>query len=164
MRGEPVQHKGLATFLGRQYGHDESGRYFVQNGPQRVFVELEYTPWILHLDSQGALETHTGESAGQIHSAILDEEGNFLLKNDIGIALLCDRDLPALLPRLCDTNGSIADDATVLAFIEQTSANQYLSLHWQGQKIPVEFLPCKQIPRHFGYVTAPAPAMPAITG
>jgi hypothetical protein len=74
-------------FLDRQYGHDEDGNYFVQNGPQRVFVELEYTPWVLHLVAEDRLETHVGEAVDEVRSALIDDEGNLLLEIADGIAL-----------------------------------------------------------------------------
>ena len=48
LQGERVTHRGLIEFMNRQYGSDETGRWFVQNGPQRVYVELAATPWIFH--------------------------------------------------------------------------------------------------------------------
>jgi hypothetical protein len=102
LRGEPVTHRGLNDFLNRQYSHDEHGNYFVQNGPQRVFVELDYTPWILHLVAADALVTHVGEPVGEIRGAALDEEGSLLIEIPKGIALLSDRDLPAPGPDEAD--------------------------------------------------------------
>jgi hypothetical protein len=32
------------NFIQRNYDHDAQGQWFFQNGPQRVYVELEATP------------------------------------------------------------------------------------------------------------------------
>jgi hypothetical protein len=71
LRGEAVTHAGLNDFLNRQYTHDEDGNYFVQNGPQRVFVELEYTPWVLRLTAADRIETHVGEAVNEFRSAAI---------------------------------------------------------------------------------------------
>ena len=60
LQGERVTHRGLIEFMNRQYGSDESGCWFVQNGPQRVFVSLAYTPWVLRREGD-AFVTHNGQ-------------------------------------------------------------------------------------------------------
>lgn len=158
MRDELVTHRGLNDFLSRQYTHDEMGNYFVQNGPQRVFVELEYTPWVLRVASDGGLETHTGETDIDIQAAVLDDEGNLLLEIPQGIALLCDRDLPELLRRLQLADGE-GDAAThLLAAIEGGRADQLL-LDWQGRRLPVRSLCRSEVTARYGFVASPQPAL-----
>jgi hypothetical protein len=157
MRGEPVTHAGLAAFLGRQYGHDEDGNYFVQNGPQRVFVELDYTPWILRLSAENTLQTHTGEPVENIGGAAFDEEGSLLLEFSGGIALLCDRDLPALLGRLQLADGSVADDSALLDLMELAPGTpSALTLQWNNKPVPLGRLCRSEAPRRYGFVSSPA--------
>lgn len=157
MRGEAVTHAGLAAFLNRQYGHDEQGNYFVQNGPQRVFVELDYTPWVLHLTSGNTLQTHTGGPVEEIRAAAFDEEGNLLLEFPQGIGLLCDRDLSPLLACVRDRNGEPADDAALLGLLAQAPETpSALTLHWNDRKIPLRVLQRAGISRRYGFVQAPA--------
>jgi hypothetical protein len=156
MRGEAVTHAGLANFLNRQYGHDEHGNYFIQNGPQRVFVELDYTPWVLRLSSESTLLTHTGDAVEDIRGAAFDEEGNLLLECMGGIALLCDRDLPALLAYLRQPGGEAASDADLLAVLDQApGTSSTLSLEWDGKHIPVGILRRKEVARRYGFVAVP---------
>ena len=156
MRGEAVTHSGLTALLNRQYGHDENGNYFVQNGPQRVFVELEYTPWVLRLGSDNTLLTHTGDAVEEIRGAAFDEEGNLLLECLDGIALLCDRDLPALLDCLRLSNGEAASDAELLALLDQASGvSSTLSLEWNGKNVPVDLLRRHEVARRYGFVRCP---------
>jgi hypothetical protein len=158
MRGDTVTHHGLAAFLNRQYAHDEYGNYFVQNGPQRVFVELDYTPWVLWLTSEGALRTHTGEMAEEIRSAAFDEEGNLLLEIPAGIALLCDRDLPALLGCLRQPNGETADDSALLDLLGRAAGTvSKLTFAWHGHNLPVLSLRSDELARRFGFVSVPLP-------
>ena len=45
-KGSRLQHEKLVDFIHRNYEHDALGRWYFQNGPQRVYVELEVAPWI----------------------------------------------------------------------------------------------------------------------
>src|ERR1700758_4287388 len=47
--GAQIRHEALLGFINRNYEADERGQWFFQNGPQRVYVELGYTPWIVRL-------------------------------------------------------------------------------------------------------------------
>jgi len=93
-----VGHAGMRAFIGRHYGVDEQGRWFVQNGPQRVFVNLAYTPFVLHyrgtqlFDQCGAPVTPS--------ETWVDEEGSVLMRVARGLGLLDDRDLDAFSSRL----------------------------------------------------------------
>jgi hypothetical protein len=166
MQNDPVVHHGLIAFLNRQYAHDEQGNYFVQNGPQRVFVELDYTPWVLRLSSENtllpqnqrlALETHTGEPVKDILSVAFDEEGNLLLELPEGIALLCDRDLAAFLGCLRQANGEAADDAALLDLLAQTPGTlSTLTLQWQEQRLPVHLLRRAEVSQRYGFVSKPS--------
>ncbi|HRD89389.1 MAG TPA: hypothetical protein PK752_14205, partial [Accumulibacter sp.] len=69
------------------------------------------------------------------------EQGNLLLETADGIALLCDRDLPALHGCLLLANGMPADDASVLAAMRaEDSAASALTLSWRGTRVPVRSL------------------------
>jgi len=46
IKGERIRNRLVAEFIARNYGHDAQGRWFFQNGPQRVFVQLAYTPLV----------------------------------------------------------------------------------------------------------------------
>ncbi len=43
-KGSRLEHTQLIGFIERNYAADAQGCWFFQNGPQRVFVELENTP------------------------------------------------------------------------------------------------------------------------
>ena len=45
-KGSLLRHDKLIDFIQRNYEADAEGRWFFQNGPQRVYVELEATPYI----------------------------------------------------------------------------------------------------------------------
>ncbi|HUI59871.1 MAG TPA: DUF2946 family protein, partial [Steroidobacteraceae bacterium] len=49
IKGERLTNPAITAFIGRNYGSDPQGRWFFQNGPQRVFVSLAYTPLVYRL-------------------------------------------------------------------------------------------------------------------
>src|SRR3954466_15843958 len=59
-RGSLLRHEKLVDFIQRNYDQDDDGCWYFQNGPQRVFVELEAAPFVLRIGQQGAVTTHTG--------------------------------------------------------------------------------------------------------
>ena len=102
LSGEPIRHTALIDFIVRNYAHDDAGRWFFQNGPQRVFVELDYTPWVARLSADGAPRafTTTTGAAFSPSGCFLDEQGSVLLSGYVGgfeaeetIAVLHDHDL-----------------------------------------------------------------------
>ena len=44
IKGSRIDLEKLRVFIGRNYGADVMGSWFFQNGPQRVYVELEAAP------------------------------------------------------------------------------------------------------------------------
>ncbi|HYP81817.1 DUF2946 family protein [Variovorax sp.] len=92
-RGSRLEHEKLVAFIGRNYAHDEAGQWFFQNGPQRVYVELEATPLIGRLSAQGELTAHTG-AALSAQAFLVDEDGKVYLATDAGLALVHTLDVP----------------------------------------------------------------------
>jgi Protein of unknown function (DUF2946) len=87
-----IEHPGMIAFIGRNYSHDIRGRWYFQNGPQRVFVDLDYTPWIYRLRRTG-IEDHTGQPIQNLQNVYLDDMGAVLLQAEQGLGALDDRDL-----------------------------------------------------------------------
>ena len=46
VKGSRIDHEKLREFIARNYASDDHGAWFFQNGPQRVYVELEAAPWV----------------------------------------------------------------------------------------------------------------------
>ena len=130
LQGERITHGGLIAFINQQYGCDAAGRWFMQNGPQRVFVSLACTPWIFRYDADG-FSAHTGQAAGAVRSAFLDPEGNILLATELGIGLLDDRDLPRFLGECRSAEGQLADESAFAALMESGAGD----IRWQGLKM-----------------------------
>ena len=92
VKGSRIDHDKLRAFIERNYASDEAGSWFFQNGPQRVYVELESTPWIWRLQPDGQVLSHTG-TAATVRSSWLDEQGRLYLLTDLGMGLVHTADM-----------------------------------------------------------------------
>lgn len=92
-KGSRLLHDKLMAFIGRNYAVDEQGQWFFQNGPQRVYVELEVTPWVWRLQPDGQVLSHTGAEAGEVLSSALDEQGRLYLQTRLGHGLVHTADM-----------------------------------------------------------------------
>ena len=86
-RGSWLQHDKLLAFIERNYDVEPHGQWFFQNGPQRVYVELESTPIIWRLQPDHAAVSHTGHAA-PVRECLVDEEGRVYLATDMGLGLV----------------------------------------------------------------------------
>ncbi|CAB1369978.1 DUF2946 family protein [Denitratisoma oestradiolicum] len=155
IKGEVVGNQALAQFIGRNYEVDARGCWYFQNGPQRVFVTLEYTPWVLYLTAPGRLETHTGLPVEAPGSVYLDNEGNLLLDTGRGLGLICDRDLAELIEYLRRPDGSgVEIDALEELLLGRIPL---LHLHGFGPFLPVSPILRADVARIGGHVTHPSP-------
>lgn len=86
-RGSLLQHEKLIDFIERNYEQDAQGQWFFQNGPQRVYVELECAPWVWRVEPDFSLRTHTGAKAVAL-DCLQDEFGRIFLPSTIGVGLV----------------------------------------------------------------------------
>ncbi len=91
-KGSLLRHEKLVEFIARNYEPDEAGCWFFQNGPQRVYVELEATPWIWRVGAGLAVAGHTGRPAVP-RRCVLDEGGRLYLDTDLGFGLVHSLDM-----------------------------------------------------------------------
>jgi hypothetical protein len=91
-KGSKLQHEKLIEFIGRNYDADANGQWFFQNGPQRVYIELEVTPWVWRLQPDGTLLSHTQREA-HYRSSWLDDTGWLYLETDLGFGLMHSMDM-----------------------------------------------------------------------
>lgn len=95
VKGSRIVHDKLREFIQRNYACDADGAWFFQNGPQRVYVELEAAPHVWRLQAVGGglqVRSHTGLPA-QPRSAWLDEGGRLFLDTDQGFGLVHTQDM-----------------------------------------------------------------------
>ena len=91
VKGSRIEHAALRDFIQRNYARDDVGCWFFQNGPQRVYIELEAAPWVWRLlnadDGSLTVTSHSGLAA-RADSAWSDEQGRLFLATDLGLGLV----------------------------------------------------------------------------
>jgi hypothetical protein len=129
VKGSVIRHDKLLEFIQRNYEHDASGCWFFQNGPQRVYVQLEVAPLVWRVgwpDGQLRVTAHTGIEVA-VRSAWLDQHGRLFLDSAAGFGIVHTQD--------------VLDAARAIE---------------QGLWAP-ETLDFDEMPQRFGYVLAPRP-------
>lgn len=160
LKGERVANPGIAAFFGRNYSHDDQGRWFFQNGPQRVYVALDYTPHIYRItsapDSALTLASHSGTPVKIVRAAHIDDSGQLLLETDLGIGLVHDADLETLVPRFSSPGGRVGEAALAETLdAVQAGKDAALELSLDKTRIPVKPVRATEVPAHFGFVARP---------
>lgn len=152
--GEKIVHPALIEFINRNYTHDEQGQWYFQNGPQRVYVDLEATPYVARTESHSDFVLHTGQRMRDIDAAWLSDHGRLFLQEDGKLALLDDRDLAQCLPQLQLDRQAITDEQ-LLAWLGDPAPAGRLMLKWQGAEIPVGPVVDDTVDERFGFVRVP---------
>lgn len=123
--GSAITSPSIVDFIARNYEFDGAGRWYWQNGPQRVYVDIELAPLILRVfvGQQGqTLVTHCGDPANQISALASSADGDLWVRTEHGPGVVHDLDLAQLELEL--------DGASDLA----------RSLRWNGATLPIEQL------------------------
>ena len=107
--GSPITNASILAFIARNYLADDEGAWYWQNGPQRVYVDLDLAPLVLRvltgrLGGAGAppapaaaprFVTHCGEVA-QLRAVLVDARGTVYADTDRGPGAIHDLDLATL--------------------------------------------------------------------
>ena len=150
--GDKIAHDALLGFINRNYDHDERGCWFFQNGPQRVYVNLEATPYIARSDPRHGFVVQTGAPLAQIEQAYLCNNGALILRQGEVVAQVDDRDMTQVLASL-RVDGQQASDEALLGWLEHARGN--LTLLHDGKEIAVQPLRYAAVPTTFGFRRAP---------
>lgn len=145
-KGSMLRHDKLIDFIQRNYEHDAQGQWFFQNGPQRVYVELEAAPLVWRVAEEGdgfAVMAHTGTPVA-VSDCLLDEDGRLYLAAPLGLGLVHTQDV-----------GIAAEAVERGLWVPQAV---------QASELPARFghvlSPAAQHAAHAGPAPAPAPAVP----
>ena len=152
--GDRLDNQKLVGFINRNYGHDERGNWYFQNGPQRVYVNLEATPFIARTDPQQGLLLQTGQALTQVEHVYLSDAGAVLFVAGDIVAQLDDRDVAQVLGQL-QLAGSAASDDDVMAWLDD--GDGALTLPWNGASLAVERVTNDELQQRFGFNQRPAP-------
>ncbi|ACC69643.1 DUF2946 family protein [Paraburkholderia phymatum] len=145
--GEPIRHTALLGFINRNYEADDAGQWFFQNGPQRVYVELGYTPFVVRLATD-----HANGTLALTDQASLGFEPAAVYLDDEGGILFTDRSTPARVAVLHDHDLDLFSEHADLA-----SDGQSGEFRWRdGVALKLESVRKSEVERRFGFVASPA--------
>lgn len=168
IKRETIGNPALNAFISRNYLHDDAGCWVFQNGPQRVFVDLDYTPLVYRVTNavQAPLEltTHIGDAANTLLGAWIDEHGTVLIDTDRGIGIVHDHDLdPLLLAASIDANGNVIEENAFDELLELIEHQRPIPLWLKFRDSNIRFEPIRSadVPKRFGY--DPHPSLTATT-
>jgi len=123
---QAITHAATIAFLNRNYFADAEGHWVVQNGPQKVFVELDFAPFVWRITEQAdqdlALTDHRGQTATAIERVWLADNGRFYLLADGRPGVVHDHDAALMIDRLCDAQGAALSDETLEALAVRLEA------------------------------------------
>lgn len=151
--GSVIRNANTNDAINRNYDHDDDGQWFYQNGPQRVYVDLAYTPWVYRLDGSGALMTHTSLPVEHLEQVWLDEAHHLLLRSEWGIGVVSDQDLAPMLDRLLDATGAVMEWEDLECQM-QSGNRTSVYLHW-GKMHDVGRIERDSVAETFGFVARP---------
>jgi len=158
-RGDPIRHEALIDFIARNYACLDNGSWFFQNGPQRVFVDLELAPNIWRLAPQPdgvVLVAHTGEIASRVERLGVDADGVVWAQTDLGPGAIDDRQLAALLDQVNDGDGPVEGDDPMEVGGSCDSTGSVVRVRFRGHSKPLPLTPFTQSAAlEFGFVRQP---------
>jgi hypothetical protein len=154
--GEPISSLRIQQFIDRNYTCDPQGRWYFQNGPQRVFVRLDAAPYILRTTGSRQplhMETHNNMDAGAISGWLLDESGRLYARTEHGPGLVAGRDLMEVLESL-----HTPDDESLTTILERNPKPRRAVPIKAEHVIHLNFCTDEAIPSELGFVRNPTAA------
>jgi hypothetical protein len=152
--GDKLTQPALLGFINRNYTVDERGCWYFQNGPQRVYLNLEATPFIARTDPADGLVLQTGEPLGSLDGAWLTDNGELIVQSGAKVAQLDDRDVASVLATL-ERDGQPVTDEQLMAWLERPDGQ--LTLPYRGSKVALRHLKSAEVAGRFGFVRQPSP-------
>ncbi len=155
-RFDTIGNAAVVEFIGRNTACDAAGRWYFQNGPQRVFFKLECTPFVARLQPAGMPLLHTGAAVTRVIAVWIDEHAAAILETAQGPALIDDRDNSVFLTGLKPLAGAVLDDDVIEEWLLEPLSGV---LFWEicGTRVPVHPVTRAGLPQRFGFVAAPQP-------
>ncbi len=154
--GDKIIHPALLGFINRNYMHDEAGRWYFQNGPQRVYVNLEVAPFVARTDPRHGFVLHTEEPLPVIDDVWLTGTGQVILASGEKAALMDDRDTAQLIEHF-HTGGKPVGDEELMRWLAGDPAEISLTFIHSNRHIPVHRIAADAIAAHFGFIKTPQP-------
>lgn len=157
--GDPIRNLGLQQFINRNYECDAEGRWYFQNGPQKVYVDLECTPYIAQLLPENEWRLHTGQILKSTQQVYMLDDGNLVLQHEHILAQVDDRDLAQVLELLRVDHEPCSEthlEQLLTTGPDQQTHHPFLQhhtvrLHWQTQDLPVQRTSLDTLMAKFAY-------------
>jgi hypothetical protein len=166
IKEEKISHKGLINFINVHYQADDKGRWFFQNGPQRVFATLAYTPYVLSVASHDSItyfKTQTNVIIESVDRFWIDNKDRLLVSWENGIGLVSDRDLPSLADKLThETEPIDRMNFTEFDLIKQRTRSKNktsLKLTMNKKTYDILFINAIEVSEFFGFDSNPSPPL-----
>jgi hypothetical protein len=150
--GDKLTNAALVGFIDRNYQRDERGCWYFQNGPQRVYVNLETTPFVARTDPAEGLVLHTGQPMPAPEQVFMLDSGGIVVRAGEQLAQLDDRDVAQLLQAMA-LDGKPVEDEALMAW--PANGPGELTLRWRDSRIAIERLTAEEAPQRFGFVRRP---------
>lgn len=151
--GDVIRHESLLAFIYRNYTCDSRGAWYFQNGPQRVYVELETTPFIVRSDPAYDFVFHDKTPINEIDNVYMTNEGNMILRSGHKIAMVDNHDLAHCLSMLYLDDHLVADD-DLLQWLSRP--HEALQIQLRSQVKTVEWIDAHQLESQLGFVARPS--------
>ena len=181
--GDRLTNAALVGFINRNYTRDERGCWYFQNGPQRVYLQLEATPFIARTDPVHGLLLHTCQPVASIDEAFMTPAGAFIVRSGEKVAQVDDRDMAQVTGWL-QRSGKPVSDEDLLEWLRHPRAGRpprwdpchasnsgnsvwipasagmtgELTLHYAGSTVAVQPLAEGDIEARLSFVRVPRPA------
>jgi hypothetical protein len=161
LRGERIDNEAIRDYIGRNYASDERGCWFFQNGPQRVFVDLEVAPWVWRIatEERPCVRAHTGVRALRLRGAWLDDAGHLFIQTDVGFGLVDSADAAGAVECCRTDSGHRLEDSELEGWLAGRGPGIALAGRLLGLDGDAELcrLRSGEAPERFRYVRAPQP-------
>ena len=158
IQGGTITHPRIVQTMNRNYAADEHGRWHFQNGPQRGYIKLESTPFILFVaEDQISLVTHTGQPVERVTHAHLDEEGAVVLATEHGPGELIGSDLSWALERMSSQRGAIDEEMLAATLNLPSGSATDITLSIASSRVPLHRLNFADAPSVLGFERDPSP-------
>jgi hypothetical protein len=158
VQGETISHPRIVETINRNYAADAHGRWYFQNGPQRGYIQLASTPWILFVaEDRTSLVTHTGLLVEKVTNAYLDEEGSLVLSTEHGPGELIGSDLSWALERMTSKQRPLDEEMLATALDLPTDTITDIALSVASSAIPLQRLNFADAPSTLRFERVPAP-------
>jgi len=160
--GQIIKHQSLNEFISRNYARDTQGKYFFQNGPQRVFITLDATPWIVRMipSDQGVKLLTQCQSQIEPTAALSDEKGNIYIVGNIAQVVYEESDRAQFKLQTTESIALLHDHDldlfSELATLKEEACSFGGSWGWHGKQLPLDPIHSSELANRFNYLAQPS--------